>query len=46
MKLDTFKPTIVYVIYIAAAPDDVWRALTTAEFSRHYSQRMGIVIPG
>ena len=31
-----FKPAIVYTIYIAAAPEQVWKALTTAEFSRRY----------
>ena len=36
MKPDDFKPAIVYTIYIAAAPEQVWTALTTAEFSRQY----------
>lgn len=36
MKLDAFKPAIVYTIYIAATPEKVWQALTTAEFSRQY----------
>jgi uncharacterized protein YndB with AHSA1/START domain len=36
MKLDDFKPAIVYTIYIAATPEKVWQALTTAEFSRKY----------
>ena len=31
-----FKPAIVYTIYIAATPEKVWQALTTAEFSRKY----------
>ena len=31
-----FKPAIVYTIYIAASPEKVWQALTTAEFSRQY----------
>jgi uncharacterized protein YndB with AHSA1/START domain len=31
-----FKPSTVYAIYIAATPDQVWRALTTAEFSRQH----------
>ena len=35
-KLDTFKPTTVYTIYIAATPEKVWQALTSAEFSRQY----------
>src|ERR1700761_4632152 len=35
-KLDDFKPTTVYTIYIAATPEQVWQALTTAELSRQY----------
>ena len=33
---DRFKPTLVYTIYIAATPERVWQALTSAEFSRKY----------
>ena len=36
MKIDDFKPTTVYTIYIAATPERVWEALTTAELSRQY----------
>jgi uncharacterized protein YndB with AHSA1/START domain len=36
MKIDDFKPTTVYTIYIAATPEKVWQALTSAEFSRQY----------
>src|SRR5260370_38155826 len=36
MNIDTFKPAIVYTIYIASTPEKVWQALTTAEFSRQY----------
>ncbi len=36
MTLDNFKPTTVYTIYIAATPEQVWQALTSAEFSRQY----------
>jgi uncharacterized protein YndB with AHSA1/START domain len=36
MKLDNFKPTTVYTIYIASTPAKVWEALTTAELSRKY----------
>ena len=37
-KIDpkNFKPAIIYTIYIAAPPEEVWQALTTAEFSRNY----------
>jgi uncharacterized protein YndB with AHSA1/START domain len=36
MNIDKFKPAIVYTIYIAATPEKVWQALTSAEFSRKY----------
>jgi uncharacterized protein YndB with AHSA1/START domain len=36
MNIDSFRPTTVYVIYIASTPEKVWQALTTAEFSRKY----------
>jgi uncharacterized protein YndB with AHSA1/START domain len=36
MNIKNFKPAIVYTIYIAAPPEKVWEALTTAEFSRQY----------
>jgi uncharacterized protein YndB with AHSA1/START domain len=36
MNIANFKPAIVYTIYIAASPEKVWQALTSAEFSRKY----------
>jgi uncharacterized protein YndB with AHSA1/START domain len=36
MNLDQFKPLTVYTIYIASTPEQVWQALTSAEFSREY----------
>jgi uncharacterized protein YndB with AHSA1/START domain len=36
MDLSSFKPATVYTIYIAATPEKVWQALTTAEFSTKY----------
>jgi uncharacterized protein YndB with AHSA1/START domain len=36
MNVSHFKPMTVYTIYIAAAPEAVWQALTSAEFSRKY----------
>jgi uncharacterized protein YndB with AHSA1/START domain len=36
MDLSRFKPTTVYVIYIASTPEKVWQALTSAEFSQKY----------
>ena len=34
--LDNFKPATVYTIYIAAPSEQVWQALTSAEFSWKY----------
>ena len=36
MDITSFKPTLVYTIYIASTPRKVWQALTGAEFSRQY----------
>ena len=36
IELAAYKPDTVYTIYIAATPEKVWQALTTAEFSRQY----------
>jgi uncharacterized protein YndB with AHSA1/START domain len=36
MKINHFKPTTVYTIYIASTPEKVWEALTSAELSRKY----------
>ncbi|MGJ4927109.1 SRPBCC family protein [Bradyrhizobium sp. HKCCYLS2038] len=36
VDISTFKPETVYTIYIAASPEKVWQALTSAEFSRQY----------
>jgi uncharacterized protein YndB with AHSA1/START domain len=36
MNVTDFKPATVYTIYIASTPEEVWQALTTAEFSRKY----------
>jgi uncharacterized protein YndB with AHSA1/START domain len=35
-SLDNFEPATVYTIYIAATPEKVWQALTSAELSRKY----------
>ncbi|MES1155214.1 MAG: ATPase, partial [Pseudorhodoplanes sp.] len=32
----TFKPKTIYVIYIAATPEEVWQALTDPAFSKRY----------
>jgi uncharacterized protein YndB with AHSA1/START domain len=42
MDINQFKPAIVYTIYIAATPEKVWQALTTAEFSRMYFFGFGV----
>ena len=36
MDIGKFRPAIIYTIYIAATPQQVWEALTSAEFSRKY----------
>jgi uncharacterized protein YndB with AHSA1/START domain len=36
ITIDTFKPTLVYTIYIASTAEEVWRALTTTQLSRKY----------
>src|SRR5258708_46856 len=36
MDISQFKPAIVYTIYIVATPEQVWQALTSAEFTRRY----------
>jgi uncharacterized protein YndB with AHSA1/START domain len=44
MDISTYKPGIVYSIYIAATPDKVWQALTSAEFSRQYFSGFAVEI--
>jgi uncharacterized protein YndB with AHSA1/START domain len=44
MDIANFKPAIVYTIYIAATPERVWEALTTAEFSRKYFFGFGVEV--
>jgi uncharacterized protein YndB with AHSA1/START domain len=44
VNVGNFKPAIVYTIYIAATPEKVWEALTTAEFSRKYFSGFAIEI--
>ncbi len=36
------RPQHVYVTYIAAAPEQVWQALTSAEFTRQYFHRTSV----
>jgi len=44
MNVGDFKPGTVYTIYIAATPEKVWRALTTAEFSRQYFSGFAVTL--
>jgi uncharacterized protein YndB with AHSA1/START domain len=44
MNVTDFKPTTVYTIYIAATPQAVWQALTSAEFSRKYFFRNAVEV--
>jgi uncharacterized protein YndB with AHSA1/START domain len=36
MDITKFTPATVYTIYIASTPEQVWEALTSAEFSKQY----------
>jgi len=36
VDVSKFKPRTVYVSYIAATPEKVWQALTSAQFTRQY----------
>jgi uncharacterized protein YndB with AHSA1/START domain len=42
MNVENFKPAIVYTIYIASTPENVWQALTSAEFSRKYFSGLAV----
>jgi uncharacterized protein YndB with AHSA1/START domain len=42
IDIGSFKPAIVYTIYIASTPEKVWQALTTAEFSRQYFSGLAV----
>jgi uncharacterized protein YndB with AHSA1/START domain len=42
IDMGSFKPAIVYTIYIASTPEKVWQALTTAEFSRQYFSGLAV----
>ena len=44
MDISTYKPGIVYSIYIAATAEKVWQALTSAEFSRQYFSGFAVEI--
>jgi uncharacterized protein YndB with AHSA1/START domain len=36
VDVSKFKPKTIYVTYIAATPEKVWQALTSADFTRQY----------
>ena len=44
MDISKYKPGIVYTIYIAATPEKVWQALTSAEFSRQYFHGLAVEV--
>jgi uncharacterized protein YndB with AHSA1/START domain len=44
MDISKYKPGIVYAIYIAATPEQVWQALTSAEFSRKYFHGLAVEV--
>lgn len=44
MNIENFRPSIVYTIYIAATPEKVWEALTSAEFTRKYFHGLSVEI--
>jgi uncharacterized protein YndB with AHSA1/START domain len=44
MNIDAFKPAIVYAIYIKASADQVWTALTSAEFTRKYFSGLAVAL--
>ena len=44
MDISKYKPGIVYSIYIAATPEKVWQALTSAEFSRQYFAGLAVEV--
>jgi uncharacterized protein YndB with AHSA1/START domain len=44
MDSSSYIPQTVYTIYIAATPEQVWRALTSPEFSRQYFSGFAIEI--
>jgi uncharacterized protein YndB with AHSA1/START domain len=42
IDINAFTPHTIYTIYIVATPEQVWQALTTAEFSREYFSGFGV----
>jgi uncharacterized protein YndB with AHSA1/START domain len=44
MDIANYKPGIIYSIYIAATPEKVWQALTSAEFSRQYFSGLSVEV--
>ena len=42
IDVNNVHPAIVYVIYVAATPDKVWQALTSAEFSKQYFSGLAV----
>ena len=44
MNVDAFTPAIVYAIYIKATAEQVWTALTSAEFSTKYFSGFAVAL--
>ncbi|MEA2884046.1 MAG: hypothetical protein QOH32_3302 [Bradyrhizobium sp.] len=42
IDVNDFRPAIVYVIYIASTPEQVWEALTSAEPSKQYFSGLAV----
>ena len=42
IDVNDFRPAIVYVIYIASTPEQVWEALTSAELSKRYFSGLAV----
>jgi uncharacterized protein YndB with AHSA1/START domain len=44
MDIGKFRPSLVYSIYIASTPENIWEALTSAEYSRQYFSGFGVEV--
>lgn len=44
MDISSYKPSLVYTIYIASTPEKVWEALTSADYSRQYFSGFGVEV--
>lgn len=44
MDISSYRPSLVYTIYIASTPEKVWEALTSADYSRQYFSGFGVEV--